>query len=271
MILWLTAMNFYHAAQGKPEQFTPEEERMFDVVDNLFRGVVIGALANTYVDSYLTCTSTKELWDALDEKFGVSDVGSELYIMEQLFDYKMVENRPVVEQAHEIQALAKELEQFPCVLPDKFVVGGIIAKLPPFWTDFATTLKHKRQEFSGLSLLGLLMLRRGREQKTLVEKELRFLVPIWYKRRTPMRHIIVKRRTSNRMPQSPSRQPRLKGRTKELVALFAGVLITGQTLVQTANSSKRKNQLKRRKQQTWLLARPQKEHRGMVIFYLLFF
>jgi hypothetical protein len=43
----------------------------------------------------------------------------------------MVENHPVVEQAHEIQALAKELEQFPCVLPDKFVVGSIIAKLPP--------------------------------------------------------------------------------------------------------------------------------------------
>jgi hypothetical protein len=32
--------------------------------------------------------------------------------MEQLFDYKMVENRSVVEQAHEIQVLAKELEFF---------------------------------------------------------------------------------------------------------------------------------------------------------------
>jgi hypothetical protein len=76
--------------------------------------------------------------------------------MEQLFDYKMVEKRPVVEQAHEIQALAKELEQFPCVLPDKFVAGGIIAKLLPSWTDFATTLKHKRQEFSVAELIGTL-------------------------------------------------------------------------------------------------------------------
>jgi hypothetical protein len=42
----------------------------------------------------------------------------------------MVDNRSVVEQAHEIQALAKELEQFPCVLPDRFMVGGIIVKLP---------------------------------------------------------------------------------------------------------------------------------------------
>ena len=46
---------------------------------------------------FQTCTSVKELWDALDEKFGVSDASSELYIMEQLFDYKMLENRLVVE------------------------------------------------------------------------------------------------------------------------------------------------------------------------------
>jgi hypothetical protein len=49
-----------------------------------------------------------------------------------------------VEQAHEIQTLAKELEIFGCVLPDKFVAGYIIAKLPQAWTDFATSLKHKR-------------------------------------------------------------------------------------------------------------------------------
>jgi hypothetical protein len=36
MILWLTAMKCYHAAQGKPEQFTPDEERMINVADNLF-------------------------------------------------------------------------------------------------------------------------------------------------------------------------------------------------------------------------------------------
>jgi hypothetical protein len=68
----------------------------------------------------------------------------------------MVENRPVVEQAHEIHALAKELEQFPCVLPDKFVAGGIIVKLPPSLMDFTTTLKHKRQEFSVVELNGSL-------------------------------------------------------------------------------------------------------------------
>jgi hypothetical protein len=68
----------------------------------------------------------------------------------------MVENHPVVEQAHKIQALVKELELFGCALPDKFVAGCMIAKWPQSWTDFATSLKHKRQEFSTAELVGTL-------------------------------------------------------------------------------------------------------------------
>jgi len=88
MILWLTAMSCYHAAKGKPKQFTPKEEQKFLAANNLFRGAVISALDKKYVDNYIICTTGKELWDALETKFGVSDAGSELYLMEQLFDYK---------------------------------------------------------------------------------------------------------------------------------------------------------------------------------------
>jgi hypothetical protein len=128
MILWLTAMNIIHVVNGKHEQFTPEEEQAFMAVDNLFRGTVISVLAKNLVDFYLTDTSGKELWDVLETKYCVSDAGSELYAMEHFRDYKMVDDRSIVEQAHEIQSLAKELEGFKCVLPDKFVAEGIIAK-----------------------------------------------------------------------------------------------------------------------------------------------
>ena len=70
--------------------------------DNLFRDAVISTLHPKYEKNYISCTSGKELWDALKAKFGVSDAGSELYLMEQLYDYKIIENRSVVEQAHEI-------------------------------------------------------------------------------------------------------------------------------------------------------------------------
>jgi hypothetical protein len=42
------------------------------------------------------------------------------------------------------------------VLPDKFVAGSIIAKMPPYWRDFAISLKHKRQQFRMAELIGSL-------------------------------------------------------------------------------------------------------------------
>ena len=57
MVLWLTAMNCYHAAQRKSEQFTPEEEQKFLAADSLFRGAVISALHPKYEKNYISCTS----------------------------------------------------------------------------------------------------------------------------------------------------------------------------------------------------------------------
>ena len=42
------------------------------------------------------------------------------------------------------------------MLPDKFVAGAIISKLPHSWRDFATTLKHKRQVFTFDDLIATL-------------------------------------------------------------------------------------------------------------------
>ena len=118
MELWLTAM-CYHATEGKPANLSPKDEAKFKADDNLFRGAVICALDTKFHKSYIIVPTGKELWDALVGKFGVSDAGSELYLMEQPYHYKMVENQSVVEQDHEFQSLAKELELFPCPSPVK--------------------------------------------------------------------------------------------------------------------------------------------------------
>jgi hypothetical protein len=40
------------------------------------------------------------------------------YVMESFHDYKVVHNRSIVEQAHEIQCIAKELDHLKIVLRD---------------------------------------------------------------------------------------------------------------------------------------------------------
>ena len=87
-------------------------------------------LSDNLCDVYMHMKDAKELWEALEHKFAASDAGSELYTIEQYHDYKMVENRSVVEQADEIQFIARELDHLKCTLPDKFMASGIIAKLP---------------------------------------------------------------------------------------------------------------------------------------------
>ena len=43
-------------------------------------------LGKKIIDPFMTIRVDKVMWDALEAKFGVADVGSELYIMEQDHD-----------------------------------------------------------------------------------------------------------------------------------------------------------------------------------------
>jgi hypothetical protein len=71
-------------------------------------GAVRNVLLDHLFDSMMHIKDTKDLWDHLNATYGALDTGEELYIMESFNDYKMVANKSVVEQAHEIQHLAKD-------------------------------------------------------------------------------------------------------------------------------------------------------------------
>ena len=65
-------------------------------MDTLFKAALLSVLGENIVDSYASINNGKHMWDALEAKFGVSDAGTELYNMEQLYDYRMIEERSVV-------------------------------------------------------------------------------------------------------------------------------------------------------------------------------
>lgn len=46
------------------------KDKSFEATDILFRGVMISALAENIVDSYMHLFTTQEMWDALVAKFG---------------------------------------------------------------------------------------------------------------------------------------------------------------------------------------------------------
>ncbi|KAK1680917.1 hypothetical protein QYE76_041765 [Lolium multiflorum] len=128
-VLWFTNLGCFSATDARPEgPLSAEEQEKFEKVDAMFKAALFSILGDNIVDPYMAFDHGKDAWDALEAKFGVSDAGTELYVMEQYYDYRMTDERSVVEQAHEIQSLAKELEQFKCTLPDKFVAEKARAK-----------------------------------------------------------------------------------------------------------------------------------------------
>jgi hypothetical protein len=76
-ILWLATMRCLDRTKGKPERLlTPLEEKAFKEADTPLRGAIISVLSKNIVDSYLSITTGKDMWDALEAKFGVSDADS---------------------------------------------------------------------------------------------------------------------------------------------------------------------------------------------------
>jgi hypothetical protein len=103
----------------------------------------------------------------------------------------------------------KELELLKCPLPDKFVAGCMIAKLPSSLRNFATALKHKRHEISVENLIACLDIEEL-GLRIFLKKEVRVTpAPTWCRRTT---HTT---RTKGRLSPSlsrllPSRRRRLR-------------------------------------------------------------
>jgi hypothetical protein len=152
---WLVSMKIWWVI-SPVLPLSEEQNCAFELDNSTCVGCILSLLSDQLCDIYMKYDVAREIWEALDRKYAESDAGRELYVNDQYHEYRMVDDRSVVEQAHEIQLLVGELADFDCVLPDKFVVGVIIAKLPPSWRSFATSLKHKKEVMTVESLIASL-------------------------------------------------------------------------------------------------------------------
>jgi len=154
MMYWLTTLDLFwviDAPEPNPEECQPASApaaQAYKASNFNCLGRILGMLSDQLYDIYMHYTSARALWETLEKKYSVPDAGKDLYLVEKYHDFKMTDGRPVVEQTHELQIMVGELNHSKIALPDKFQVGMVIAKLPQSWRDFATTLKHRREEMT---------------------------------------------------------------------------------------------------------------------------
>ena len=111
------------------------------------------------------------------------------------------------------------------------MAGGIIAKLSPSWRDFATSLKHKRQEFSVAELIGSLDVEERARTKDNRGKGVESSAANMVQKKNSFASRNKKKKNMQRTTmQSLNKLHSLRRKTtrKVEVALFAGVMSIGQ-------------------------------------------
>ncbi|XP_024963940.1 uncharacterized protein LOC112504239 [Cynara cardunculus var. scolymus] len=99
-------------------------------------GHIKNVLLDRLYDLYSPITCPRELWNALEFKYKSQEDGTNKYLVSQYLRFQMVDDKPILEQVHELQVLVNKLKMFSITIPEIFQVGAVIDKLPPFWKDF---------------------------------------------------------------------------------------------------------------------------------------
>jgi hypothetical protein len=113
------SMNLWWVISPTVERpLTQDKQHEFEVSSDTAMGCLLSLMTDQLCDIYMNYASPTLVWEALDIKYGDSDVGRELYVNEVYHDFKMADNTSVVMQARDIQQLVGELASFGVILPN---------------------------------------------------------------------------------------------------------------------------------------------------------
>ena len=105
-------------------------------------------MSDRLYDLYAPITCPRELWKALEHKYKAQEEGTNKYLVSKYLRFQMVDDKPIIEQVHEVQVLVNKMTALSISIPEIFQVGAIIEKLPPSWKDFSKRMMHKSEDYS---------------------------------------------------------------------------------------------------------------------------
>ena len=86
-------------------------------------------------------------------KYTAEDAGKQKFVVGNFYKWEMTKAKDIKLQINEYHKLLEELRAENINLPDEFVAGVLIEKLPNSWNDYKQQLKHKQKQ---LTLTGLI-------------------------------------------------------------------------------------------------------------------
>ena len=152
MIFLLTSLKIYYIlnpnlyALPKPQEDesatikTTRVKREEDEV--LCRGHILNTLTSRIYNIFSKLKLPKEIWAALETHYKLEKSGSDRFLALKYFEYKIIDNKPIMDQVHEIQMLISKLSDLDIKVPDSLQVGAVLSKLPPSWNEYRKKMLH---------------------------------------------------------------------------------------------------------------------------------
>ena len=102
----------------------------WDNDDLICRGHILNGIKDSLSNVYQFHESAKLLWDALEDKYMAEDASSKKFLVGNFNAYKMLDNRPIIDQFHEFQRMHAHMKIHDISMDKIFIVSSIIDKLP---------------------------------------------------------------------------------------------------------------------------------------------
>ncbi|KAK7287237.1 hypothetical protein RIF29_00393 [Crotalaria pallida] len=117
------------------------------------RHTIISTLSNDLFDVYCSYKEAKEIWNSLNLKYTAEDAGKQKFVIGNYYKWEMLEEKDIKQQINEYHKLLEDLKGENITLPEAFVAGLLIEKLPESWKDYKQQLKHKHKQLSLADLI----------------------------------------------------------------------------------------------------------------------
>ncbi|OIT19105.1 hypothetical protein A4A49_62088, partial [Nicotiana attenuata] len=110
------------------------------------RHTIISTLSNELLDVYVSYKEAKKIWESMITKYTAEDATKQKFVIGNYCKWEMTEDKDITAQINEYHKLIEDLKSEDISLPEQFVAGMLIEKLPKSWNDYKQQLKHKHKQ-----------------------------------------------------------------------------------------------------------------------------
>lgn len=124
------------------------ERRKRNEDEVLCRGHILNSLSDQLYDLVSPLESPREIWRTLEARHQTSEHGTDKFLISKFDEFVMSENTSIISQLHSLLLIVSKLKNLKIELPETFIVGVIISRLPSSWKGYRKKLLHSTETYN---------------------------------------------------------------------------------------------------------------------------